>query len=1640
MQLRKFISVVLTAALLSGTFASAAVTNVDTKYPFGTLSRQMEELGRGLVAMQTDDGIYLSWRLFSNEDTRFGSGDENITFDIYRGDEKIAAEENTTNYLDEYGTVDSEYYVVSSSGDTSNTVSAFSSGKNYFDIPIDRPEGGTSLDKEKYTYFPNDVTPADVDGDGEYELILKWEPSNSFDSGKDAHHNGNVYIDCYKMNGEKLWRIDMGININAGAHFTQIAAYDFDLDGKAELAMKTAPGTKDGEGNFVSEASLIDDIKNTDNAADYRHSERGANDTGGRVLSGPEFYTVFQGDTGEALDTIYYPHSRGNVNEWGDNWGNRSERYLTGVAYLDGENPSMLAWRGYYAKTTVTAYNLVDKRLRQVADFDTSRNNYSQYAGNGNHNLTVADVDGDGKDEVICGALALDDDLTPLWNSGRGHGDALHIGAYDPTREGYVYFSVHEEYGGSQITGSTNGNDGKLHRGGMTLYDAKDGTELYHVDSDSDQGRGMMANVGAGGYYQFWGAGSFMALGNDTYESVNVTNASSNFRIFWDGDLYDELLDGSENKPLTVTSWNGSSMTSVFTTEGAVSSNSTKANAALTADILGDWREEIVMRRNDNEALRVFVSDIPTEYKIMTLMHDSMYRVGAANEQTAYNQPPHIGFYMDETSFSGPVTELKITSMPEITEYNVGDVLDTRGLKLSLVYENGKEVPITGYIISDNFDSYNTGIQTITVSFGEVSNEFDVTVVTGFKADSEGIITAYDKTAAKNDSVNLPKSIDGVPVKGFADGALKDSGLKHIYIYDSSLSFEGDVFDDTITVHGYRDSTADIYCREKGIPFSVINVNFTYMVDENYDSEDFNSFIGSFIVTQPGDVLASKSIDGITYANNPRTDAWPDATTGIRVDRVDGNTYLVPVAGEFSTGGRNSWLEINEKVDLSTVREYTFQFDIRYPTDCGTLVLTFSDGESPIDAVEMKAGMETDTWYTYTYHYDSEKRLTLKVTRGNEVIDEKDLGISASKYGINKIDFTRNPNGVNNSTLWGGWGNHGMGDCALAHMDNIRVYIPERTGAEFVVTDSYDCPVEGAVISMNGMTENTGADGIALINADEGSYQAVVSAAGYQSKVVDVKLREGKETVPVKLETVPIELEEITFTEPDVKLAAGGYALVEYTVAPDAADYGVKLESSDTSVVTVDENGLINGIKPGTANITASKDGISAVCSVTVLESSDGSPASIVLRGNDTYTPNPWISGGGIQVTASVYDTNGVKLYNAPVDFTYTGADSVDIKYNSIELIPGNDDITVTATLDDITTQKTIKVENANDGYTEHVSSSFDGSLKLLQGKEAQSQKLDGTGITFNVGNRNNGGDGRTGFVIENGVLKAQTGKYNSAGRHAYMTFDDAPTTEDGEFLFETKLTFAAGNEASVKISDGSSEVVTLTPSGSGLTTGVEYLYSIMYTGGEYTQSITNTQTGETSSSKLYTSAKCISRIDFISVDENKETTVTFDDMRLASTSGSIIIRAQIYVHDESGEPVEGAQIKSALGTAVTSVNGRASLDFYTGVNEITVSYDGVSVVKKADINADNNLVSVKLSGGSELTLLDGDSPIYLVQNMDFIRFIKAEYDGMSLANAEITDASFIGKSLIEISAESEEYKVFVWDDNMKPLADVFEK
>ncbi|ETT53611.1 rhamnogalacturonan lyase [Paenibacillus sp. FSL H7-689] len=602
----------LSSALL---ITSLGLGNTSVTHAAGP--RQMEYLDRGVVAVKTGTGVFISWRLLGTE----GS---NVSFNVYRDGTKVNASPitNSTNLQDASGTSSSKYTVRAVVSGTEQAASAAASvwGNNYLSVPLSVPAGGTTPDGVAYTYSANDASAGDLDGDGEYELIVKWDPSNSKDNSQSGY-TGEVFIDAYKLNGTRLWRISLGKNIRAGAHYTQFMVYDLDGDGKAEVAMKTADGTKDGTGVVIGDASK-----------DYRNSS-------GYVLSGPEFLTVFNGQTGKALSTVNYEPARGNVSSWGDNYGNRVDRFLAAVAYLDGERPSLVMARGYYTRTVLVAYNWRNGQLTKQWTFDSNTSGNSGYAGQGNHNLSVADVDGDGKDEIVYGAMAVDDNGKGLYTTGLHHGDAMHLSDLDPDRPGLEVFQVHETPSNA----------------GVEFRDAGTGQLIWGVKTTKDIGRGMAADIdprykGA----EVWADGSlYTAKG----QKLGTTLPSStNFGIWWDGDLLRELLDSNR-----IDKWNYANSTTMnlLTASGVSSNNGTKSTPNLQADLFGDWREEVVWRTNDSSALRIYTTTAVTDKRIYTLMHDPVYRLGVAWQNVAYNQPPHTGFYLGEGMSTPPVPNIR---------------------------------------------------------------------------------------------------------------------------------------------------------------------------------------------------------------------------------------------------------------------------------------------------------------------------------------------------------------------------------------------------------------------------------------------------------------------------------------------------------------------------------------------------------------------------------------------------------------------------------------------------------------------------------------------------------------------------------------------------------------------------------------------------------------------------------------------------------------------------------------------------------------------------------------------------------------------------------------------------------------------
>jgi len=585
--------VVLVGILIHGTLASTA-----------SAQRQMESLGRGVVAIPQDGGkVFVGWRLL-------GSDPEDIAFNLYRATAGAApvkpnAEPLTsaTNFVDTG--VNSKavlsYFIRPVRGGRESEPSASfvlpagASPRPYLSIPLQTLPGHT----------PNDASVGDLDGDGEYEIVLNQEMKGRDNS--QAGRTGETKLEAYKLDGRFLWRINLGKNIREGAHYTQFMVYDLDGDGKAEIVCKTADGTIDGKGTPIGNAG-----------ADHRNAS-------GFILEGPEFLTVFEGATGRALATVDYLPPRGNPADWGDNRGNRVDRFLAAVAYLDGARPSVIVCRGYYTRTVLSAWNWRGGKLSHIWTFDSDEGTPGNraYRGQGNHNLRVGDVDDDGKDEIVYGACVIDDNGKGLYSTGLGHGDAIHLSDIDPDRPGLEVFDIHEH---------------PRHPNGAEFRDARTGALIWGKPSP-DVGRGVAFDIdprhrGS----EMWASGvGLTGLWNVKGKSISDRKPRScNFGVWWDGDLLREILDGNR---ISKWNWQESTEINLVTAENCAANNSSKSTPCLCADIFGDWREEVIWRTTDGKELRIYTTTIPTEHRLSTLMHDPIYRLSVAYQNVGYNQP-----------------------------------------------------------------------------------------------------------------------------------------------------------------------------------------------------------------------------------------------------------------------------------------------------------------------------------------------------------------------------------------------------------------------------------------------------------------------------------------------------------------------------------------------------------------------------------------------------------------------------------------------------------------------------------------------------------------------------------------------------------------------------------------------------------------------------------------------------------------------------------------------------------------------------------------------------------------------------------------------------------------------------------------
>lgn len=753
---KKALTITAGCMVMFSSVTGIAAADVPTNNQGTTSGIQLEYLDRGLAAVVKGNGVFLSWRLLGNEVTGYSStGLTGTNFNLYRDGTKIATIDDSTNYLDNTGTSASHYYVAAvvngKEVDKSATVTPWGSG--YYDLNLKKPADGVTPKGENYTYKANDMSVGDVDGDGQYEYFVKWDPSNSKDVSQKGY-TGNVYVDCYKFDGTLLYRIDLGVNIRAGAHYTQFMVYDFDGDGKSEMMFKTAPGTKvskyDAQGNVTSTNYITmpgeDIAKGYANTDDYRLSTQGYYDHvvnmfmnwdkhpevlngswpktleecfgiakkysyplsegdaklladyfidvyapsrsannklrefEGFIVDGPEYLSVFEGATGKEMETIHYKPGREDDGlMWGDyalgriEPANRVDRFLAGVSYLDGQNPYAIIARGYYTRSTIVSYRWNGKHLEEYWFVDSgwvkmtnpfndtphgragSNPAYATLTTQGAHSLTSADVDGDGKQEIVYGSSTIDHDGKLLYSSGDtiasgpntgtfaylGHGDALHVTDINPDRPGLEIFMVHE--GATSVPY------------GYSFRDAKTGETIYGAYTGKDTGRGMIGDVDTSKRgIETWATALRMADGTTLGTSMPGTNMS----IKWLGNMTTQIVNGADGSTPTIDVWGGAR---ALTASGTTTNNSTKGNPSLVADIFGDWREELLVRKTDSSAIRIYMSTDVTNHKIYTLMHDPQYRAEIARQNTAYNQPAYTSFYFaSDTDWSKvPIPNLK---------------------------------------------------------------------------------------------------------------------------------------------------------------------------------------------------------------------------------------------------------------------------------------------------------------------------------------------------------------------------------------------------------------------------------------------------------------------------------------------------------------------------------------------------------------------------------------------------------------------------------------------------------------------------------------------------------------------------------------------------------------------------------------------------------------------------------------------------------------------------------------------------------------------------------------------------------------------------------------------------------------------
>ena len=609
----------------------------------GRAQRTTDVIDRGLVAVKTGSGIFCSWRVTAEEYY-------DVTYNIYRDGTKINTEPlSVSNFTDKSGTVSSKYAVEAVVRGKAQVKSSVVTpwAKNYKEIKMNH---GTLTS----TYIPNDACVADVDGDGELEILLKFDnASDAANSYKPAGHNGEyAIIEVYKLDGTKLWWIDLGPNMaDFQNNENNIVAYDWDGDGKAEALLRAADGTTihmaDGTTHVVG---------------DKTKNYRAANGYSGQwfIHDGAEYLLYLNGHTGAVYQQMEYPLKRLESGEtdlnkaWGDGYGHRSTKHFFGAPYLDGRKPSIFLARGIYTRHKMIALDVDPATHKLTERWRWNCNTAgSQWYGQGYHNFGIADVDWDGRDEIVFGSMVIDDNGKGLSTTGLGHGDSQHCSDFDPYSHGQEIFACNED------------------RPNNNFRDATTSKIYYRTTGGNDDGRANMGNF----YNNYPGAQGVSSRDGSLISSVThaaipggtKSNITQNFRIYWDGDLCSETFDYANGKNTAGTIYKVGKG-AIATLEGSMTNNDTKGTPCYQGDILGDWREEVIMRTADNN-IRIYTTNVETKWRNYTLWHDHQYRQAMVWQMCGYNQTPHVSYFLGElegiTKAPAPLT---MTGRTEIVD------------------------------------------------------------------------------------------------------------------------------------------------------------------------------------------------------------------------------------------------------------------------------------------------------------------------------------------------------------------------------------------------------------------------------------------------------------------------------------------------------------------------------------------------------------------------------------------------------------------------------------------------------------------------------------------------------------------------------------------------------------------------------------------------------------------------------------------------------------------------------------------------------------------------------------------------------------------------------------------------------------